>query len=1664
LAAAGFPVGMVDPADLMLFGRERQVPIYIEGGDDGVFNAGDFIEFQGRKNDGWIDARMYPTPQQHANPYYSQFNDTIRYYLTWDTDPEVLKERIVPYENTDFDAHTVRPWVWGKGITSFKDYYWRGYVYPGFDASSSQMIESEGWGGNPLYTTGDVVQTPAPVVTDRAYAGADAPMADVQVVVAAQNNEGGTNWIDHHVQIWAGPGGTVLMKDTTYIGSKVVRFDFQVPASDLNNGFNGLIRVPHDLTGPGQVGQYTPNYLDFQVPAAATVRYARDLQLYGPGPLDFRVPSDTDPLARLLIGNVTGTPVLYAFGDTARRILPSLVGGNWSALMPTHPDSADTRAFIFASESAIVVTSLKPVNSTGFFTDYGSMDPDSALLIVTHETLMSGAQAYADYRSMGGPSPMPTVLVDVDQLYDQFGGGVPKNSLSIRMWCKYLLDTWTTDPQGLFLIGKSVTTSPVGSSLGMRIDVAGSYARCLVPTYGFPPSDQCFTMGLYFDPRRVEIPVGRLSAFNEQQVFDYLEKVQTFEGLEHAAWMKNVVHLSGGFDAEEQLSLATALRNLEPYAGDTTSFGAQYSRFKKISSEIFSTAAADSVRQLIEGGVTLMNFFAHAYSESFDITLDDPANYEWNGKYPMVIGNSCYIGNIHRNVDLGTASEDWVMRTESGPIAFMASVDQGLPQYLAGYSSHWYNSFGSANYGKNIGEHMRHAAYQNLSNQYNIFSLYTVQTFTLQGDPMLVLNSPEKPDFEVLAEDILFSPATVNADVDTFDVKVVLRNIGRMVDTPVSVQLERTNQGLAEPTLITTQVALDFVDTLVFRLPTLAFEGGQGINQFNVRVDLDPDLIPEMDDVANNQASTTLFITSGDLVPTYPYDFAIVPESGPRLKASTGDPLAPIRNYVFQIDTTDLFNSPMMQMAMVNAPGGVVTWQPTTVYNVDLVQDSTVYFWRCSIDSTGNGGYNWYERSFQYISGERGWGQAHYFQFKNDTYSSMVYDRPERDFDFTSAPHQINARTIGVPPYQPAEWRLDLITQDFSGCSGDPSWHVAVVDPYTYESWGTRWLDTTVDPPVMLNPNNNFGNQNDPDINSCGRYRVKKYFAFRQNSASQMNGLRGMLDAIPDGYHILFYTWFYMDQDGMAASDPLIMPALEDLGVPAFSTLQDSVPYIFYVRKGFPETFVDTIGTDGVSAIDLTATIESSGASGFITTMEAGPADQWTGLTWDVQPIDANDSTVIQLKGVTIAGEEVDLGEFPATQGSVPDLWNYANAQFYPKLRLRGKFHDLLDADPKPGQLKRWQLLHVPVPECAIDPSLGLYEGLEGLVQGQEASIAVAVHNISEFDMDSVLMAAWVVDRTNTRRLVHYKRNAPLPAQAFQMDTIHFNTLQYGGANTLIVEANPVDTLTGYYDQLEQYHFNNIAQWRFDVAEDNENPLLDVTFDGMHILDGDIVSARPEIEISLNDENTILLLDSPADTAQFKVILQRPGSPIERIYFRDGQGNENLQFIPADGPENEARIFFRPRFNADGKYLLTVQASDLSANASGDNDYRVSFEVINRTTITEVLNYPNPFTTSTRFVFTLTGSAIPTYMKIQIMTITGKVVREVKMHELGPLRVGRNMTEYAWDGTDEFGDRLARGVYLYRVIAQMNGEDIEYRATGASEYFTKGFGKMYLLR
>lgn len=1660
LANSGFPVTTVDPAHIMVFGREKQVPLFIQGGEDGLLNGTDFIEFYARANDGWLDAQMYSQPEHQANPFYSLYNDTIRYFLTWD--PDAPKERVQAYANSNFTAVPARTFFMGETLQSLTNTYRVGFTDRDFGLSSGFMTEGEGWTFNPQIeanATNQGAEQSRLVSTPRLFTGAGAPNAKVWISTVSTNHPGFPTLTDHHLRIYHGPGSGTLAVDTIFRGVKVIRSTFEVPLSDIGTTLPLRFQVPYDLFSPGQIGASTPSlYVDRQAVATVRVRYPRDLLMQNLQLIRLWVPPDPNsPLAHVDFSQFNSIPVMYVLGDTMRRVVPSLVSNNrWRAMIPQEVNGAETPILIVGQNFITNVAQLAPVNGTGFFRDHGSLDLANAMLVVAHGSLMDGAEAYANYRRVSPRNPMPVLVADVDDLYDQFGGGIPKHAFAIRRFARYLLNTWSSDPQALFLIGKSVQTPRIGSTPGIRPDSQGAYARCLVPTYGYPSSDACFTLGLRFDTRRMDIPVGRLSANTVQEVFDYLGKVQAFESQPPAAWMKNILHFRGGFTASENNRFATYMNGWKQIVQDTA-FGGRVIDFTKTSSDIIQQASADSVRQFIEEGVTLMSFFAHAFATGFDITIDDPANYNWNGRHPMVIGNSCYIGNIHLNGTSST-SEQWVMLPEKGPIAFLASVDLGVETFLNPYSREFYRSFGQVNYGRTIGDHMRHAAFQQLSTSSSILAINNVHTFTLQGDPSLILNSWELPDYVVREQDIFFDPPTVTADVDTFTVKVAVTNIGKAVNQPVNVAVERSNPGLsaAQAALVTLPRVLR-QDTAVFRFPTRGFSGGQGVNAIQARVDLDPEEIPELDDLGNNATSTSLFITSGDLVPTYPYNYAIVPDATPMLKASTGDPFAPVRNYVFQIDTTDTFDSPVMESTMVAAPGGVVTWQPTSIYAQTGSTDSLVYFWRCSIDSAGNGGYNWYERSFQYIPGKHGWGQAQFFQFKNNSFDGMEYDRAGREFEFFSGVRTMSAQVRGNSTGTASDstgWSLELSPQDYNGCSVHPAWHVAVVDPANFRPWGTFWNGQ--------NPTRRFSNQNDGT--NC-RNRVELNFNFRTNVDTQLVGLQRMItDSVPVGHHLLFFTWKYLDKDGMANNAPGLMPALQAMGVPDWDLLPDSVPMIFYVRKGFPNSYQGVIGSSINDLISMQVNIEGLSDRGEMTTMEAGPARSWNGLYWNGRPRSASDSTRIQVRGITPNGAEVELLEWAVALDSVPDLGTLVDAAQYPRLKLSGRFYDIGSPAPDPEQMERWQLLSAPVPECAIDPPSGYLNALNDLAEGQEARVAVAVRNISQFDMDSLLMGAWVIDRNNQRRTVHYRLNAPLPAGEVLLDTIRFSTVGLGGPNTLLIEANPRDTLTGRFHQQEQYRFNNVAQLRFAVEQDRQNPLLDVTFDGMHILDGDVVSARPEVEVRLRDENTVLLMDSPADTSLFKVFLAGPSTPLQRIFFRTGAGLENMQFVPATGPGNTARILYRPRFTADGRYTLTVQASDKSDNRSGDHDYKVNFEVINRPTITEVLNYPNPFTTSTRFVFTVTGSEPPTYMKIQIMTVTGRVVREVKMHELGPIRVGRNISEFAWDGTDEFGDRLARGVYLYRVIAQLNGQDIEYRSTGASEYFHKGFGKMYLLR
>ena len=333
---------------------------------------------------------------------------------------------------------------------------------------------------------------------------------------------------------------------------------------------------------------------------------------------------------------------------------------------------------------------------------------------------------------------------------------------------------------------------------------------------------------------------------------------------------------------------------------------------------------------------------------------------------------------------------------------------------------------------------------------------------------------------------------------------------------------------------------------------------------------------------------------------------------------------------------------------------------------------------------------------------------------------------------------------------------------------------------------------------------------------------------------------------------------------------------------------------------------------------------------------------------------------------------------------------------------------------------------------------------------------SVAVENVTNIDAtDSVGVNITLTDVSNAKRIVKQKYAPLTKGTAFNVNFVS-DTKILAGKQQLALEVNPAPS------QPELYSFNNFVQTATFIDKDKRNPLLDVTFDGLRILNNDIVSPKPLVKVDLKDDNKFYLLN---DTSLFRLYVIYPNAANVKVPLL--LTDPTIRFIPAiaGSKENKATIEWKPDFTIDGTYKLIVQAHDVSGNASGAADYSINFNVITKSSISNVLNYPNPFSTATRFVFTLTGTDAPARFKIQIMTVSGKVVREITQDEIGMLHIGTHMTDYVWNGTDEFGSPLANGVYLYRIVAKKSdGTDFEKYDAGTDAFFKKGIGKMVIVR
>ena len=151
------------------------------------------------------------------------------------------------------------------------------------------------------------------------------------------------------------------------------------------------------------------------------------------------------------------------------------------------------------------------------------------------------------------------------------------------------------------------------------------------------------------------------------------------------------------------------------------------------------------------------------------------------------------------------------------------------------------------------------------------------------------------------------------------------------------------------------------------------------------------------------------------------------------------------------------------------------------------------------------------------------------------------------------------------------------------------------------------------------------------------------------------------------------------------------------------------------------------------------------------------------------------------------------------------------------------------DTYATPNQLKFWRINAEYVPEGAVAPNI-LYTMKDTAEQGEKINFAVAFKNISTTTFDSLNVKCIITDQNNApHTIIIPKKKALTPGDTLSVNYT-IDTKNYPGANTLYLMVNPDNS------QPEQYLYNNFIYKNFFVKADKFNPLLDVTFDGVHIL------------------------------------------------------------------------------------------------------------------------------------------------------------------------------------------------------------------------------------
>jgi len=214
---------------------------------------------------------------------------------------------------------------------------------------------------------------------------------------------------------------------------------------------------------------------------------------------------------------------------------------------------------------------------------------------------------------------------------------------------------------------------------------------------------------------------------------------------------------------------------------------------------------------------------------------------------------------------------------------------------------------------------------------------------------------------------------------------------------------------------------------------------------------------------------------------------------------------------------------------------------------------------------------------------------------------------------------------------------------------------------------------------------------------------------------------------------------------------------------------------------------------------------------------------------------------------------------------------------------------------------------------------------------------------------------------------------------------------------------------------------------------DTQKPDLDIYLNDVSFVNGGITDENPILIAQVFDENGI---NTVGNGVGHDIVAVLDGETARPILLNDYYVSETDSY-----QAGEIRYNFKNL--SPGPHTLSLKVWDVNNNSS---ELSIDFIVQESADLTldHVLNYPNPFTTSTDFFFEHNQVCNQLEVQVQIMTVSGRLVKTINTSVASE---GFRSDAIHWDGRDDFGDQLAKGVYVYRLIVKTsdgkNAEKLE---------------------